>query len=122
MDRRSRLTFKDIVLERLITNNSRTDLPNYWGFIVVGAILIMLPVVESGETLAALSLWRKGAPMDTLTPSGKIGRVVPLHDALWSSFAMIVTFAVAISMLIIGIAVHTVCCRRRRACDAADVQ
>ena len=113
MDRRSRLTFKDILLERLLANNPRTDLPNYWGFIVVGAVLIMLPVIESGETLAALSLWRKGAPMDTLTPAGKIGRVVPLHNALWSSFAMIKAFAVAISMLIIGIAAHTAKGRHR---------
>ena len=119
MNRRSRPTLKDILLERLLAINPRTDLPNYWGLIVVGTLVLLLPVVMSDSTLAALSLWRKGAPMDTLMPFGKIGRLEPLEHVLWFSFTLSIIFAVAISMLFIGTVAHTVHRKRRKVGDSA---
>ena len=74
----------------------------------MGTLVLVLAAVMSDGTLAALSLWRKGATMDTRMPFGKLGRLEPLEHVLWFSFTLSIAFAVAISMLVIGIVAHTV--------------
>jgi uncharacterized membrane protein YhaH (DUF805 family) len=121
MNKRPVPAFKDRILERLLAENPRTGMSNYWGFIVVGSIMLLLPVISYNETFAALSLWWKGAPMDTLTPSGQIGRLDSLHYMLGYCVWVLVFFVGSISSLIIGITAHVVRCKRVAAGDAADL-